>query len=543
MKKFFNAILIMILISLNLTACVFNSSPSSSENSNFDYSSPGGKNELNIVAGSEIKDLKPIFDEFSKKNNIKINIDYLGSLDIMNLLGNDPANIIYDAVWPANSMWLTIGDKNHILKHSEITSITPVTFGIEKSKAQELGFIDKEVKVQDIITAIEEGKLNFGMTSATQSNSGASAYIGFLQALDPSKDSNLTLEDLENPGLQKKIRTLLSGVNRASGSSGWLRDLYLKDENLNAMVNYEAMILSVNQEIEKGNNPANKEPLHMVYPVDGLTFSDSPLAFINKKDNPDNQDKEADFLKFQEYMLSDQVQEQIQDYGRRTAFNRITNPSVFKEEWGVDIKSTLSPINYPESESIMQALTLYQTSFKKPAYTIYMLDFSGSMFGRGYDELIEALSYIFIPENAQKYLLQGTSEDKTIAVAFSSDIISIMEESGGDLSQIHESLKNIEPNGGTKLYGALKETLENLKGQDLSDYNVSIVVLSDGKAGDSQERFLQYYNQIDSSIPIFTIATGGASEKELSSLSNATNGKYFDGENLVETFKDVKGYN
>lgn len=542
MKKHFKPIILILLSLITFTACFPFSSESnySTSNSDYDYSSPSGNEELNIVAGSELKDLQPIFDKYSQDNDIRINIDYLGSLDIMNMLGQEPSEIKYDAVWPANSMWLDLGDTNKILKHSEVTSITPVAFGIERSKAEELGFVDTEVTVNDLIAAIESGQLNFGMTSATQSNSGASAYLGFLQALDPTEDSNLTVEDLDNPQLQEQITTLLSGVNRASGSSGWLRDLYLQDPSLDAMVNYEAMILSVNHEIADGNNPHNKEELYMVYPVDGLTFSDSPLAFIDKGDN---EDKEEIFLAFQEYMLTDQVQEEVQNYGRRTAYNKITNPTVFKEEWGVDTQTVLTPIMFPEPEAIMKALNLYQTSFKKPAYTVYLLDFSGSMYGEGYDELISALEHVFIPENAAEYLLQGTDSDKTVVIPFSSSIIDTYTQTGADLTSILEELKQMEPNGGTSTYTSLEYAFDQLKNEDLSDYNAAVVVLSDGKAGDSLSSFISYYDSNDFTIPVFTIATGNADEEELTELSQSTNARFFDNDNLIEAFKEVKGYN
>ena len=43
-------------------------------------------------------------------------------------------------VWPASSLWLTLGDAGHKVKYAESISTTPVVFGIRKSLAQELGF-------------------------------------------------------------------------------------------------------------------------------------------------------------------------------------------------------------------------------------------------------------------------------------------------------------------------------------------------------------------------------------------------------------------
>ena len=65
---------------------------------------------------------------------------------------------------------------------------------------------------------IRGGELKFCMTSATQSNSGASAYIGFLYALLGNPET-LTAADLESESLRTQMTELLSGVDRSSGSS------------------------------------------------------------------------------------------------------------------------------------------------------------------------------------------------------------------------------------------------------------------------------------------------------------------------------------
>ena len=39
---------------------------------------------------------------------------YMGSLEIMNALKAGGQN--YDAVWPASSMWISMGDAKHIVK-------------------------------------------------------------------------------------------------------------------------------------------------------------------------------------------------------------------------------------------------------------------------------------------------------------------------------------------------------------------------------------------------------------------------------------------
>ena len=87
----------------------------------------------------------------------------------------------------------------------------------------------------------------------------------------------------------------------------------------------------------------------------------------------------------QQYLLSEEAQSQIEATGRRISANGVSdeNRDVFKEEWGIDTERILSPIQMPDSDVLMEALNLYQTSFKKPPSNIYCWISSGSMEGPG----------------------------------------------------------------------------------------------------------------------------------------------------------------
>ena len=351
-----------------------------------------GRQTLKIVSGSENQELEPILEEFSKESGIRIEMTYQGSLDIMRTLEQE--TIEYDAVWPASSLWLNVGDTGHRVKHAESVSVTPVVFGIRQSLAEELGFVGREVSVRDLLDAITAGKLRFCMTSATQSNSGASAYIGFLYALLGNPDM-ITEEDLQSSRLQADIQSLFSGVDRSSGSSEWLKDMFLEG-GYDAMVNYECLIIQANEELES----RGEETLYVVYPYDGLTLADSPLGYVDQGDDK----KEEAFLRLQEYLLSDEIQNEIQRTGRRTGYTGISeeNKDVFRTDWGVQPDRVLSIMKMPQTEVLLEALNLYQTDFKKPSLNIYCLDYSGSMAGKGNEQLVAAMEQLLIQENAER---------------------------------------------------------------------------------------------------------------------------------------------
>ena len=102
-------------------------------------SSEGGGDTVRILSGSENQELEEIIEDCADKAGVRIEMDYKGSVDIMRELQSGADG--YDAVWPASSMWISLGDTGHLVKHSQSVSLTPVVFGIRQSLAEELGFI------------------------------------------------------------------------------------------------------------------------------------------------------------------------------------------------------------------------------------------------------------------------------------------------------------------------------------------------------------------------------------------------------------------
>ena len=525
----------ILALTLILTAC--GPAPSDSTDSGrdhvFDY---GGDVTLRILSGSENQELEGILDDFARERGVNIEMDYQGSLDIMRTLQGE--SIDYDAVWPASSLWLTAGDTQYRVKHAQSISITPVVFGIRQSLAEELGFVGREVSVADLLDAIRSGQLNFCMTSATQSNSGCSAYIGFLYALLGNPDV-ITSESLQTPGLSEQITQLLSGVDRSSGSSDWLKDLFLTG-GYDAMVNYECPVISANQELEE----RGEETLYAVYPYDGLSIADSPLGYVDNGDT----EKEQAFLDLQEYLLSDEVQNEIQRTGRRTGYEGVSaeNADVFRADWGIQPDRVLSPIRMPSTDVLMECLNLYQTEFRKPSLTVYCLDYSGSMEGTGREQMVEAMSQILIQENAEKNLLQASEHEVNILIPFEGYPRGIYtaEGNGAELEALYTQVEAEEAVGGTDIYYAAMEGLRQLDDYDLGQYTPAIILLTDGVSDGSFSDFRDGYEAFGADVPVFSIMFGSADPTQLEELAELTHARVFDGrEDLIGAFRSVKGYN
>ena len=273
-------------------------------------------------------------------------------------------------------------------------------------------------------------------------------------------------------------------------------------------------------------------------------MADSPLGYVDQGDEK----KEEAFLKLQEYLLSEEVQNEIQRTGRRTGYTGISeeNKEVFRTDWGVQPDRVLSTMRMPSTEVLFKALNLYQTDFKKPSLNIYCLDYSGSMSGKGNEQLTAAMEQLLIQENAEKNFLQASRDEVNVLIFFDDQILAeyTAAGSGKELEELYDRVAEQETGSGTDMYLAADEALKVLSGYDLSQYTPAIILLTDGMSGGSYDMFMENYRALDMDVPVFSIMFGDADPEQLEQLAEATNARVFDGrEDLIDAFRKVKGYN
>lgn len=501
------------------------------------YQNYKDRNAFTILSSYENKDFENNIIAYGKKHDIKIKFEYADDLEMIDILNNDSSN--YDAVWISNSIWLYMLDNSYLVSESKSISINPVVMGIKKSKAIELGFIDKVVYNSDLLKAIQDKKLNYIMSSVTKTNSGATAYLGFLNSLAGNPEV-LTEDMLDNSSLAKSMIQFFSGVSRVSGDESYLEEMFLNSNDYEAVITSETSLIRINQSLVK----AGKEPLYLIYPVDGVAINDSPFAYVNN-----DQNKKEKFQVIQQYLLSEEGQKELQKLGRRTWYggtNKNVDTNIFNPEWGIDTNKYLIPLKYPSKSVMTLAFNLYIEEFRKPSYTIFCLDFSGSMAGDGDIELKEAMNYILNYEDASKDMIQFSKHDTVVIIPFASYVSSPYTTTNGrNTESLVNNLNNLSPNGGTNLYGAVNRALEIMKDVDGDKYTKTIILMTDGEG--NVGTFNDVYNtyiRLGSNVPIYSITFGKASEYQLDELANLSNAKVFDGKtDLLSAFKEVRSYN
>ena len=198
------------------------------------------------------------------------------------------------------------------------------------------------------------------------------------------------------------MRGLLRGVERSSGSSGWLADLYRDGErtgaHYEAMWNYEAVIKETNDKLIADR----KEPLYAIYPEDGVSVGNSPLGFV---DRGRGKEVEGFFADLQAFLLKGETQARIAATGRRVELGRAA-PIAADAATNLNPSRPLTVVRPPEPAVIQKALALYQEALRKPSLTALCLDVSGSMQGHGEQQLLEAMRFLFTPARTREVLVQ-----------------------------------------------------------------------------------------------------------------------------------------
>ena len=220
-----------------------------------------GANVLNILSSNDNKDLESEIIAYAKKEGFKVTFTYMGDLDIVDELNVNSKN--YDAVWISNSMWFYMLNDSKLTSESKSISISPVVMGIKRNKAKSLGLIGKNVTNNDILNLITKREIKYVMSSVTQTNDGATSYLGFLNSLAGSPEA-LKEEMLDDPTLINNMKNLFKGVERVSGDEDFLETMFINGDNYEAVIASESSLININKKLKE----SNKEELYLIYPID-----------------------------------------------------------------------------------------------------------------------------------------------------------------------------------------------------------------------------------------------------------------------------------
>ena len=482
-----------------------------------------------VLAGSEVRDIEPALVQAARTAGVTLKLSYAGTLDIVERINGGER---FDAILPANGAYPSLALATKPLAREKLF-YSRVVLGVKAAKVRELGWQQQPPSWAQIAQAAGSGQLRYAMTNPASSNTGMSALFAVASAV-AGKTEDLSADEVD----AKVLTAFLKGQKLTAGSSGWLGDAYLKDAaGLDAMVNYEAVLLRLNAKLPES------ERLLLIEPKDGVITADHPLMLLAAE-------RRADYDKLVAAFKAPAFQGQA----AAAAFLRPSAP-------GLPLPAGLSSaavaeLAFPNRLEVIDAvLASYQGSWRRPATSIFVLDVSGSMKGGRLEAMRAALKVLAGAEasTASARYARFQSRERVQLITFSDrvDEPQLVDFAPASLEQARSRVLGyadaLQTKGGTGIYAALlraQALAAEEQARDPQRY-VSIVLLTDGEntTGPDLKEFRQRQGAA-SAARVFPILFGEANNAEMDELAQATGGRVFDGRKaaLGLVFKEIRGY-
>ncbi|RMI36216.1 VWA domain-containing protein [Streptomyces triticirhizae] len=489
---------------------------------------------VRILAGSELADMEPLLERAAEETGVRAEITSVGTLDATRLVLSGEADGAYDAVWLATNDYLRLHPEaeERVLTETSIMT-SPVALGLRPEALARLGWQLDEITWAQVHEAVTAGGLTFGMTDPTRSNSGYSALISVTSALSGAQ-SALTSEDVT--GSADRLVELFAGQRLTSGSSGWLAEAFQERDDVDALINYESVLLGLDRD--------GAADLAVVRPLDGVVTARYPLTTLTSA-SPEA----AEALRLLGgYLRSPEAQRALTEETLRRPV--ATGVAAAEAIPGGQRRE----LPYPGSLDVADALLdAYDSELRRPSRTLYVLDTSGSMDGERLAALQDALRRLTGADAPAGQRFRD--RERVTLMPFNDNVVSAETwtvEAGSRedaLAGIRSGIDSLTALGGTALYASLIEAYELLADEGARDAFTSIVLMTDGQNIDdvTATTFQDFYVALDEEwrqVPVFTILFGDSDPAELQRIADQTGGALFDAVSgpLDDAFQEIRGY-
>ncbi|MEV6654192.1 substrate-binding and VWA domain-containing protein [Streptomyces sp. NPDC051219] len=498
---------------------------------------------LRVLASSELSDMKPVLEQARKETGVTVQPTWTGTLDAVEQIASGQADGKYDAVWLSSNDYLRLrpGVAPKLTSETPVMS-SPVALGVKRETVAALGWQPEAVTWSQVHQAVAAGKLTYGMTDPVRSNSGFSALVSVASALSGAQAA---LTDADVRRATPRLKEFFAGQKLTSGSSGWLATAYTRRGTVDALVNYESVLLSMNRDSKAG--------LTVIRPRDGVVTADYPLTLLTGA--PEGARESMRLLTG--YLRSPEAQGALtgQTFRRPVVSGVTPAPGLAADK--------RRELPFPGSRSVADGLLAsYENDLRRPSRTVYVLDTSGSMAEDDrLGQLKSALAELTGTGSSPPGQRFRDREEVTL-MPFGSKVKRVRTHTvePGDpsaaLDAIRADARSMTADGDTAIYSSLQEAYRRLDQGD-GDAFTSIVLMTDGEntrgtnAGDF-DAFYAGLPHAQRSTPVFTVLFGDSDRAELEHIASLTGGRLFDAtdgaggtggkSSLDGAFEEIRGY-
>ncbi|EGX59588.1 hypothetical protein SZN_12113 [Streptomyces zinciresistens K42] len=475
---------------------------------------------LRVLASSELADMAPVLERIAGDTGVRVEPVYTGTLDAVQLLAEGRADGRYDALWLSSNDYLRLRPEaaRKVVSETPVMA-SPVAIGVRAATLDALGWKRDDVTWSRIERAVRDGRLTYGMTDPSRSNSGFAALVSVASALSGAQ-SALTGRDVAQA--TPRLREFFAGQRLTSGSSGWLAAAYKRRGTVDALLNYESVLKGV-------------PGLTVIRPRDGVVTADYPLSSLASAGAAARED----VRRLAEALRSPGVQRMITERTLRRPVVASVPPAP-----GLD-RARRRELPFPGSRSVADGLLdAYENKLRRPSRTVYVLDTSGSMRGERLARLKKALTALTgdFREREEVTLMPFGSAVKRVR----SHVVDPARPGAG-AAGIRRDTEALDARGDTAIYTSLQAAYDHLGAA--GDTFTSIVLMTDGEntAGADAAQFRAWYAGLDAErrvTPVFPVLFGDSDRAELESIAALTGGRLFDGreDSLGGAFEEIRGY-
>jgi Ca-activated chloride channel family protein len=514
---------------------------------------------LQVLATSDLKDLEPLAAQIRAATGVEVRFRFGGTMESTQevLSGDSGGAARPDVAWFANAKYLLSDAAGQAkVRLQEKIMLSPIAVGVSRSDAARHGWDRPDARLTwaDITRAARDGQLRYALSNPATSNQGFMALLGVVAAAG-GKGEALTAADVD----RRAIADFLKGYAIVGDNSTYLAEQFTKQQGTraNAFINYESWLLSLNA------SGKLREPLHLIYPFEGVSTADYPLMLLNDA-------RRAEYLKVVDYLKSDAAQLWLarQTLRRPMRAELAAQVADLLPPRGVQVELPFSP-DRQLADGLIDA---YLNEFRRPIASTFVLDTSGSMQGKRREQLVEAIHYLAGADvSLTGRVARLTNRERLWFLPFSGTPQSPVpfevpagsrvakgvvpqadtEAKLAELRRVRDAADALRMAGGTALYDAVLAGLEHMLQERARhpDYQYSVVAFTDGKntAGRTLQDFKRDYERLPEDvrgIPVFMVLFGEADAADLKELVAITGGRVFDARKtpLYAVFKDIRAY-
>lgn len=438
---------------------------------------------------------------------------------------------------PSVSHWLALanfesGRQIFDLTSARATALAPVVMAIWESR---LNAIRETVGYDDIGWEELIGVLNspngwqdyglpdarravyYGHTDPSVSSTGLSTLIAEFYASARQNgftDRRLTSAQVRNTDVQTGVRQIESLIRHYSTRTTEFKEYIAQGpEYLDFVALEENDLIYINRGLTQYQPP---ERLVALYPKEGTFWHEHPMGIVNADWTTPEQRQAAEV--FVDYVLTPDVQNAIMAQGFRPANPDVTLGFPFVEENGVDPSQPRAVLDIPAPD-VIAAVQQSWSFVKKQADIMLLIDVSGSMSNE--NKLNQAI------EAAQAFLNNMESTNRVGLAIFSDDVrVRVPLSNFESVEQtLRSTINGLRAEGGTELFAAVRDVVNELNDEDDQDRIRAVVLLSDGAdTGDEGVTLIEAVQAIEASRnslnPIIVIPVAYGSDADVSALNS-----------------------